>query len=375
MQPFLLKPVQGPAVAVSVAILALAFAAPALAHVKWFAPYIVQAKPQSVGFTLTDPWFWTGLVLVTVFLLLTRLVERLPLGEMVMNAMDRISDPLWNRLDDFVRAMIAAFFIAIFSIGGIYLTPDLKTPSEWVSWTQLLIAAGIFSKRTMPLSAAGIIALWLLALRDYELFHLLDYLALGIGVAAYLVLAASGREDWRAHRFEVLRWAVAIALMWSSLEKFAYPNWFYPLVEERPFLTFGIPRDAFIPMAGVAEFALGFGLLATPLMRRLSALGLLVIFNAAVYPFGRVDLIGHALIMMMIVAIAADHTRELHFLNAIRRRTALLPVSLVGFMAVFAVSYWGLHAAIYGLDGAAPGTAAPLSTHSHDPENPHPTAQ
>ncbi len=42
--------------------------------------------------------------------------------------------------------------------------------------------------------------------------------------------------------------------------------------------------------------ALGFGLLATPLMRRLSALGLLLIFNAAVYPFGRVDLIGHALI-------------------------------------------------------------------------------
>ncbi len=110
-------------------------------------------------------------------------------------------------------------------------------------------------------------------------------------------------------------------------------------------------------------------------MRRLSALGLFVIFNAAVYPFGRIDLIGHALIMMMIVAIAVDHTRELHFLNAIRRRTALLPVSLVGFMAVFAVSYWGLHAAIYGLDGAAPDPAVPLSTHSHDPENPHPTAQ
>ena len=211
----------------------------------------------------------------TFFLLLTRYVERMPLGNTVMDVMDRISDPLWNRLDDFIRAMIAAFFIAIFAVGGVYLTPDLKTPSEWVSWTQLLIAAGIFSRRTMPLSAAGIIGLWLLALRDYDLFHLLDYLALGIGVAAYLVLASSQSEDWRAHRFEVLRWAVAIALMWSSLEKFAYPNWFYPLVEERPFLTFGLPRDAFIPMAGVAEFALGFGLLATPLMRRLSALGLL----------------------------------------------------------------------------------------------------
>ena len=358
-----------------IATLGITLASQAQAHVKWFAPFIVQAKPQSVLVTLADPWFWLGIALVTFFLLLTRFVERLPLGDTAMDWMDRISDPLWNRLDDFIRAMIAAFFIAIFAVGGIYLTPDLKTPSEWVSWTQLLIAAGIFSKRTMPFSAAGIIGLWLLALRDYDLFHLLDYLALGIGAAAYLVLASSSREDWRAHRFEVLRWAVAIALMWSSLEKFAYPNWFYPLVEERPFLTFGIPRDAFIPMAGVAEFALGFGLLATPLMRRLSALGLFLIFNAAVYPFGRVDLIGHALIMMMIVAIAVDHTRELHFLNSIRRRTVLLPVSLAGFMAVFAVSYWGTHAAIYGTDGAAQESTAPLSTHSPDPENPHPTAE
>jgi len=60
--------------------------------------------------------------------------------------------------------------------------------------------------------------------------------------------------------------------MWSSLEKFAYPDWFYPLVEEKPFLTFGMPRDVFIPMAGVAEFTMGFGLLWTPLVRRLSAI-------------------------------------------------------------------------------------------------------
>ena len=380
MRSFPLNPMRNSALTLSGAALltgalAIAFASPAQAHVKWFAPYIVQAQPQSVLVTLADPWFWLGIVLVTFFLLLTRYVERLPLGNTAMDVMDRISDPLWNRLDDFIRAMIAAFFIAIFAVGGVYLTPDLKTPSEWVSWTQLLIAAGIFSRRTMPFSAAGIIGLWLLALRDYDLFHLLDYLALGIGVAAYLVLASSQREDWRAHRFEVLRWAVAIALMWSSLEKFAYPGWFYPLVEERPFLTFGLPRDAFIPMAGVAEFALGFGLLATPLMRRLSALGLLLIFNAAVYPFGRVDLIGHALIMMMIVAIAVDHTRELHILNAIRRKTVLLPVSLAGFLAVFAVSYWGLHAAIYGIGGAAQGTADPLSTHSPDPEHPHTTPE
>lgn len=350
-------------------LLQLAGTFPANAHVKWFAPYIVGAKPQSVMNTLINPWFWSGIVLVLLFLVAARMVENSTFGQKVLNVMDRFTDPLWRRLDDFVRAVIGGFFVAIFAVGGVYLTPDLKTSSEWVSWAQLAIAFGVFWRRTMPFSGAGIIGLWLLAMRDYDLFHLLDYLALGIGVAIYLVLAASEKPEWRKHRFEILRWAVAIALMWSSLEKFAYPDWFHPLVAEKPFLTFGMPRDVFIPMAGVAEFTLGFGLLATPLLRRLSAISLLVIFNAAVYPFGRGDLVGHALVMMMIIAIAVDHTRELHFFNAIRRHVALLPVSLAGFLMVFVASYWGLHAAMYGLEGT-PG--APMSTHSFDPDHPHP---
>jgi hypothetical protein len=66
--------------------------------------------------------------------------------------------------------------VAIFAVGGIYLTPDLKTDSEIISWAQLLIAACVFSRRTMPIAAAGIIALWVVALREYDFFHLLDYL-------------------------------------------------------------------------------------------------------------------------------------------------------------------------------------------------------
>lgn len=346
-------------------------ASPAHAHVKWFAPYIVGAPPQPIAATLTNIWFWTGIALVLFFFLVTRAVEKSEVGETVLAGLDRMTDPLWQRLDDFVRIVIGAFFVAIFAVGGVYLTPDLKTPAEWVSWTQLLIAALIFSRRTQPLAAVGIIGLWLLALRDYDVFHLLDYLALGVGVAAYLVLEASSNPEWRKHRFEVLRWGVAIALMWSSLEKFAYPDWFYPLVEEKPFLTFGMPRDVFIPMAGVAEFTMGFGLLWTPLVRRLSAVALFIIFNAAVYPFGRVDLIGHALIMAIIVAIAADHTREVHFLPAVKRTLAGVPAGLAAALVLFVTGYWGLHIAIYGIEGSPGPTMAERLTHTPNPEHPH----
>jgi len=349
----------------------IAASAPAHAHVKWFAPYIVGAPPQPIAATLGNVWFWTGIALVLVFFLATRAVEKSSAGETILRGMDRITDPLWKRLDDFVRIVIAAFLVAIFAVGGVYLTPDLKTPAEWVSWTQLVIAGLIFSRKTQPLAAAGIVALWLLALRDYDVFHLLDYLALGLGVAAYLVLEASSNPEWRKHRFEALRWGCAIALMWSSLEKFAYPDWFYPLVEEKPFLTFGLPRDVFIPMAGVAEFTMGFGLIWTPLVRRLSAIALFFIFNAAVYPFGRTDLIGHALIMAIIVAIAADHTREVHFLPALKRRLAGVPAGLAAALVIFVTGYWGLHIAIYGIEGNTSTLAGERLTHTPSPEHPH----
>ncbi len=358
---------------VAALVLATLPSLPALAHVKWFAPYIVGAAPQPLMTTLTNPWFWSGLGLVLVFFMLARAVEKSMIGETLLLFLDRITDPLWQRIDDFVRVVVGAFFVAIFAVGGVYLTPDLKTPNEWISWVQLLIAAAIFSRRTQPLAAAGIIGLWLLALQDYDIFHLLDYLALGVGVAAYLVLEASSNTEWRKHRFEALRWGVAIALMWSSLEKFAYPDWFYPLVVEKPFLTFGMPRDVFIPMAGVAEFTMGFGLLWTPLIRRLSAITLFIIFNAAVYPFGRIDLVGHALIMAIIVAIAADHTRQIRFLPTLKRSLAGIPAALFATITLFAVSYWGLHIALYGVDGASEPTTPGLTTHTPNETHPHGT--
>jgi hypothetical protein len=343
----------------------------AQAHVKWFAPYIVGAPPQPISTVLADPWFWIGIVLVVVFFVLTRLVEISPFGSRVHDGLDRVTGPLWNRLDDYVRVTVGAFFVAIFSVGGVYLTPDLKTPAEWVSWLQLLIAACIFSRKTMPLAGIGILALWFLAIRDYDLFHLFDYLALGAGVAAYLILEPSRNETWRPHRFEALRWGLAIALMWSSLEKFAYPDWFYPLVVEKPFLTFGMPRDLFIPMAGVAEFTMGFGLLWTPLIRRLSAIALIVIFTAAVWPFGRVDLIGHGLIMAILVAVACDQCRITRFLPSLKVHLPAIPAGIATALVVFATGYWGLHLAFYGAEGFTGPATAEKATHSHNAEQPH----
>jgi hypothetical protein len=134
-----------------------ALARPAEAHVKWFAPYIVDASPRPLGATLTDPFFWLGIALVLVFFLTARMVEPTRFGASLSGGMTRIGAPLDRRLDDFLRAAIAAFFIAIFAVGGIYLTPDLKTDSAFIPWVQLIIALCLFFRSTMPVAAVCVV--------------------------------------------------------------------------------------------------------------------------------------------------------------------------------------------------------------------------
>ena len=148
-------------------------------------------------------------------------------------------------------------------------------------------------------------------------------------------------------------------------------------------------------MAGVAEFTLGVGLIWTPLVRRFSALALLVIFTAAIYPFGRIDLIGHGLLMTMMVTIAADPTRGIRMVPAVRCTVAGIPAGITAALVVFSLTYWGMHAALYGTDGGAgmhlqqvalnpipaaadanrriaPILAGAVTPHSHLAENPAP---
>jgi len=327
----------------------LLLASAASAHVKWFETYEVAAEPVPISTTLSLPWFWLGLVLVLFFFVATTLLERRTPGLAATRGLDAVTGPLREHADAFLVAVLAAFFIALFAVGGTYLTPELKTDSGLVPWAQLVIALLVIPRRARPLAALAIVLLWAVTLRDYDLFHLLDYLALGLGLAGYLLLAGLPDGRWHERRFAVLRWGIALALIWSSMEKFMYPRWFLPLLEEKPFLAFGIPFGPYTTMAGVAEFALGFGLLWTPLVRRLSALALFVLMFAAVYPFGRVDLIGHATILAALLVILADPVRgeSLEVTPRDRRATLFVPLGLAAALAVTMLSYAGMHRLIY----------------------------
>ena len=339
--------------------------APAGAHVKWFQPFEVAEPPVAFGDILALPAFWIGAALVAAFFLGAMLVERSALGPRLLRGLDVATAPIKAQGDAFLLWVLTAFFVSLFAIGGTYLTPELRTEHGWVPWLHLVVAALLAFRLTRPVAAVLIVLVWVLTIREYDLFHLFDYLALGLGVAAFLVLSGVTDERWHARRFAVLRWGIAISLMWSSMEKFAYPHWFTPLLEERPYLAFGLPFGPYTTMAGIAEFTLGFGLLWTPLIRRLSAAALFLLMFAAVYPFGRVDLIGHAIILATLLVAAADpepsRDKAMALVRGIAsgtprshaRATAIMPAALAAaFLLVFGL-YSGAHHAIYQRGGEA----------------------
>ena len=148
--------------------------ATASAHVKWFCAYDVAGQPEGLENVLCPDFeFLIGL---SVLALMTGAVlEGSVLGAAVLRSLDRVTRLVRDNLETIFRAGCAFFFIAIWGAGGILLTPELKTSSALVGAIQLGIAAGMLSRRTMPLSAAGIFVLFGIGTWEYGVFHLADY--------------------------------------------------------------------------------------------------------------------------------------------------------------------------------------------------------
>ena len=127
------------------------------------------------------------------------LVEWSFIGAAMLRAIDRATQLVEENTEMIFRAGCVFFFISIWAVGGIILTPELKTNSNWIGAIQLAIAAGMVSRRTMPLSAIGIFALFDIALWKYGTFHLADY-PVFLGVAAYVALDRAANQILRRAR-------------------------------------------------------------------------------------------------------------------------------------------------------------------------------
>jgi hypothetical protein len=315
----------------------------ASAHVKWFCAYDVAGQPRGLENVLC-PDFEQLLAVAILTLLAGCLLEGTSVGNAMVRSIDRVTAPLVDNVELTIRIVGGFFFVSLWAMGGILLTPELKTTMPLVPWLQLGMATCLIWRRTLPLTALGIVILFGLATKEYGAFHLADY-PIFLGVAAYLALRGFDIDFFRWRPVDVVRWSAAITLMWASVEKWAFPQWSFPLFITHPSVTMGFDGEFFMRAAGVVEFVLAFSLIWTPLVRRFAAIILTAMFVSATFEFGKIDVLGHAPIIAVLLAIIADRGRpEVEF----KPHPLLAPAAFAASLALFLALYYGSHTMLYG---------------------------
>jgi hypothetical protein len=352
----------GPAALILALLANSIFASQASAHVKWFCAFDVAGKPRGLENVLC-PDFELLVALALAILLSGCVAEGFSIGNALLRALDRVTQIIRDNTELLFRAGAGAFFVSLWVMGGIILTPELKTDQVWISWLQLAIAAGMLSRSTLPLSALGIAFLFALGVKQYGAFHLADY-PVFLGVAVYLTLIGLQRDLFGMRPLDVVRWAAAITLMWASVEKWAYPEWSFPLLQQYPNMALGYDPEFFMRAAGVIEFTLAFALVWTPLVRRLGAGLLAAMFISAVFQFGKIDAIGHSMIIVVLLAIMADDARA-HPQDIKLRHPALTPFAYGIALAGFLGAYYVAHAILFGSPLLGPAALLDVNDQLH----------
>jgi hypothetical protein len=330
---------------------AISAVTPAAAHVKWFVNCNVSDIPLPPHAVFTGTFFLFLALFLTVFYLACR-AEQTAIAATFVRILNLVTGPLHRRSDELLRATTAISFALLWADGGLILTPELKSSGFWLAAIQVLIPLYLFTRATLPAAGAGIVVLYAYGAARYGLFHMLDY-PLFLGLGLYFALSVSPSAKLLALRIQILRWTVALSLLWPSMEKFVYPGWVAPIAIAHPEITLGFDVATVVTAAGVVEFGLSFALFWTPLIRRLAALALMTILTAATFDFGKVDGIGHLLVIVILLVVFADPTGRPE-----RVRPALAPLVSATALLSTLFLYTGIHAFSYGSKFAALGPIA-----------------
>lgn len=326
------------------------------AHVKWFAPYDIVKPPLPINEVLTKTFIYFFLFSVGcmyVFFLMDRIAYR--------NRYFRNFDEKLKKLNNFsfyiMRICAGIFFISLwlyymFTGNAVFITPELKTTQAIIPWVHLVLGLCALSRYTTPLVGIGIIGLYIDATAHYGIFHLLDY-AIFLGIA-YFFLVSLSSDQWKKSGFIVLYALMGFTLLWASIEKFGYPYWAYPLLQQKPAILMGLSPYVYMLLAGFFEFNVTFILLsAASILTRLIALGLDFLFILAIYEFGLLDAIGHLMIIAILIVLMVRGPTEARNILVLNEKSIWMEAYFMTglyFLAfvMFFIMYYGVHYLVYG---------------------------
>lgn len=352
-----------------VAVLCLVPLADALAHIKWFYPYDLTLPPRPIGEVLSANFIYLYLasaVAIYAFFFVDRTIYRTGFLKDTLNRfVVSETQAYW-----IIRLAICGMFVSLFIYGlleeSMYLTPELKTSDAYIKYIQLAIAAAVLIRPAVPLAGIGLLVLYFLAAQDYGYYHLLDY-PLFIGIAVFLLFSTMRGDTWITVRYVTLFATTGISLLWGAAEKFAYPQWTYPLLEDMTFLTFGIEPELFMKIAGFVEFNLTFVLLSSAsIVSRFVAFAFNMIFLLAIYIFGVIDAVGHLMIIaVLLVLTIRGPTKARDFLVLSDRSRFTEAYFMTGLwmlaMNLIMIAYYGLHALMVEAPALAPPAVDPAA--------------
>ena len=323
------------------------------AHIKWFVAFDVSDPPKSLL-----SWVNKGYVISLFVLSLW--------GVVIACAMDSFWCRKFGRFTyishffagyndialNIARIGTGIFFVALWLLGGVILTPDLITDAWFIPYIQLTIAIAVLFKRTLVIAGLGILLLYGYAIYHYGLFHLLDYLTL-VGLGLFLILSEFKSSKLAVYRLPILYGFLVFSFLWSAIEKLAYPQWFYPFLEKYPFITLGFENDFFIASAAFVEFTLFFLLLMGSNGVIVMALLSNLLITAGNIYFGKMDAIGHFPVNFILIIMLIQGPLPMKawfFDHRCKPYSAAVTIGLV-FIIVLAIMfslYYGLHWLLYG---------------------------
>lgn len=329
----------------------LLFAGDALAHVKWFAPYDLTVPPRPIGEVLTPGFIYMFLLstaCIYAFYWIDRWLYRRHFLAEKLGALVISQDAAYLIMRIAASLLFVSLFAFALTHSSFFLTPELLTDSGIVRWIHLALAAALWFGPTVPIAGAGIFLLYGLAMSQYGVFHLLDYLIFP-GMGVYFLLANLEGPGWVQARYVTLYATTGLTLLWGAIEKWAYPGWTYPLLAADPSLLMGMPPEFYMILAGFVEFNIVFILLSSAsVFSRFIALGLNAIFILAIFKFGVIDAIGHLVIMAVLVIMTArGPTSARYFLVLSDKSLWTEAYFMTGLymlaLNVLFVSYYGLY--------------------------------
>ena len=322
----------------SVPLLGLATAASA--HVKWFTHTDGRDRPVAPSVLLTPTFgavLCVALLLVFAgFLLDGWIAKRWP----HLLKVGRTTEAFEQRV---IRAAAGAYFIFLSSLGGIILTPDLRSAGTWLPVVQFLTALCLVWRRTCIAAGAAILILYGYAIAEFGIFHLVDYVFM-LTLSIYLASLSLPWARLASARERILSGGLAFSLAWTAIEKFLYPQWTEAVIATHPVIAMGVPTSLVVVIAAFVEFTLAFYLITGRGLLRVGGVGYMLIFLGAMSPFGKLDIFGHLVIVAILLITVLRGTTAMQDAFYWSKRgavfnaawiTAVYVVSLPMFLAAY----------------------------------------